>query len=89
VSVRGEFVRIVGDAVARLRERGSAPADSLAADLELARRGAPHDLSGAATRVIELLDAAPESLRAHTNAGDPLADATDRARAVSRAILGR
>jgi hypothetical protein len=89
VSVRGEFVRIVGDAVACLRGQGSAPADTLAEDLELARRAAPHDLSGAATRVLELLDAAPESLRARTAGDDPLADAAERARAVSRAILGR
>jgi hypothetical protein len=89
VSVRGEFLRIVGDAIARLRELDSQAADSLAADLEQARRSASEDLSGAAARVLELWEAAPAALAGGAGPADRLGDAAERARAVSRVILGR
>jgi hypothetical protein len=89
VSVRGEFLRIVGDAIARLRELDSEAADSLAADLEHARRSASENLSGAAARVLELWEAAPAALAGGADPGDRLGDAAERARAVSRVILGR
>jgi hypothetical protein len=89
VSVRGEFLRIVGDAIACLRELRSAPADALAAELERARRAASDDLSGAAERVLELWEAAPASLSGGAGDAARLGDAADRARAVARVILGR
>ena len=91
MSVKSEFVRIVGDAIACLRELDSAPAGSLAADLERARDAASHDLSGAAARVLELWEtAAPTAaLAGGADACDRLDAAAARARAVSKVILGR
>lgn len=82
MSVRGEFVRIVGDAVRGLRAVDSDAAQSLAEDLQHARDGAAADLAGSAQRVLELCE--DRSLA-------PLGvdDAGERMIAVARIVLGR
>jgi len=84
VSVRGEFVRIAGDAIARLQALDSAPARALASDLEQARDAAVHDLSGAAGRVLALLDGS-----AFGSLARELDDDGERLLAISKVILGR
>lgn len=89
MSVRGEFLRIVGDAIAVLRGIGSAPAEALAADLEQARAGAEDDLSSAASRVLELWSARAPAAAEDAVVRDRLEDAGERVLAASRIILGR
>lgn len=90
MSVRGEFVRIVGDAIALLRSEGSEPAEALAVDLERARDDASDDLCGAAARVIELWEAGASRVVGGGAQGRVgLEDAGERVLAVSRIILGR
>ena len=76
-------------AIACLREIDSDPAAALAKDLEPTRDAASDDLSGAASRVLELWDGrASPSLRAGLSI-DRLEDAGERLVAVSRLIVGR
>ena len=90
MSVKGEFVRAVGNVGACLRGVGTAAAEALAGDLESARESASHDLTGAASRVLELWDdAALGALGAGSLAHDQLEDLGERMRAVSKIILGR
>jgi hypothetical protein len=90
MSVRGEFVRIVGDAVDRLREVETERAEGLASDLERVRHDASEDLSAAAARALELWsDALPARLAGGSDSEGPLADVGERMTAISRIILGR
>ncbi len=77
------------EAIACLREIDSDPAAALARNLEPSRDAASDDLSGAASRVLELWDGRPApTLRAGV-AINRLEDAGERLVAVSRLILGR
>ena len=90
MSVKGEFLRIVGDGIACLRGVGTDPAEVLAADLERAREAASEDLPTAASRVVDLWsDGAPAILGAGSAARDQLEDVGERMLAVSKVILGR
>ncbi len=80
---------MLDEAIACLREIDSDPAAALAKDLEPSRDAASDDLSGAASRVLELWDGRPSpSLRAGL-AIDRLEDAGERLVTVSRLIVGR
>lgn len=89
VSVRGEFVRLVGDAAEALRADPDA-GDPLADALLQARAGAAEDLPAAAARVLELWEgASSERLALRDETRVRLDASCERMLAVARIILGR
>jgi hypothetical protein len=89
VSVRSEFVRLVGEAERALRA-GSVEANRLADSLRDARERADGDLPGAAARVLALCgDGAADRIPLSDAARERLDAAAERMLAVSRIILGR
>lgn len=89
MSVRGEFVRLLGDTAEALRG-GSAASGALADALLGARELASEDLAAAATRVLELWpDGSAAPLELPRDARERLDEAAERLLAVSCIILGR
>lgn len=90
MSVRGEFVRTVEDAVACLRECEAAPARALGAKLEKALSLAREDLEGAARTLLAGWEGfESDALSLAPPARVRLEDASERMLAISKLILGR
>lgn len=90
MSVRGEFVRSVGDAISCLSESDDASAGALAAQLEGALGLAPDDLEAAARALLEHWEgSSPDGLAHSDPTAARLADASERMLAIARLILGR
>ena len=88
MSVKGEFLRLSGDAAASLRD-GSEAAEALADELERIRKAATQDLAAGANDLLELWRDDPgASLQLPAVARDRFGDASERLLAVARIILG-
>jgi hypothetical protein len=90
MSVRGEFARAVGDALACLSESDEASARALAAQIEGALGLAREDLEAAAGALIaHWAGSRPDDFALSPLTAGRLAEASERMLAIARVILGR